>query len=584
MGSSVTGRLLALAPRARARVKLLVVLSLVITATFVGQGILVARVLAVLFGGGTVGSVVPHVGGIAGLMFARGIVLAWREAAAFDAASLVKEATRQRLVAKLFELGPGWLQRARTGDVQSTLVDGVETLDAYIGRYVPQAVAAVIGATVVTAYVIVLDPLVGSIILACGVLVPIVPVLSRRVLDTRNKPWWGAYKGLHSENLDALQGMVTLKAFNASGRRGDDLARRSEAFCRDSIRLMFVVIAYVGVVGLLVGIGTAFAVGIGSLRRAGGDVTTLELLTILLLTRECFRPLHDLQNAFHAAYSARPACTAIFELLDARPEVAGLADASERHHGVAAPAAAGPPRLVFDDVTFAYRERAEPALDRFTLDIAPGERVAVVGRSGAGKTTIVSLLLRFFELEGGRITLAGHDIAGLPLEELRAQVAVVSQDTYLFHETVRHNLALGRAGASAAELEAAARSAQAHDFIAALPDGYETVIGERGLKLSGGERQRIAIARALLKDAPVLVLDEATSSVDAANEAAIHEALDTLTRGRTTLVIAHRLSTVRNADRIVVLDAGQVVEVGAHDALVTVRGAYARLVAAQGGA
>lgn len=296
MGSGLTARLLAIAPRAKPRMVLLVVLSLVITATFVGQGVLVARVLAAIFGGESVGSVVPHVGGIAGLTVLRAVVLAWREAAAFDASSLVKEAVRQRLVAKLFELGPGWLQRARTGDVQSTLVDGVETLDAFIGRYLPQAVAAVIGASAVTAYVIVLDPLVGTIILACGVLVPVVPVLSRRVLDTRNKPWWTAYKGLYSENLDALQGMATLKAFNASGRRGDDLARRSEAFCRDSIRLMYVVIAYVGVVGLLVGIGTAFAVGVGSLRRAGGEVTTLELLTILLLTRECFRPLHDLQT------------------------------------------------------------------------------------------------------------------------------------------------------------------------------------------------------------------------------------------------------------------------------------------------
>jgi len=213
--------------------------------------------------------------------------------------------------------------------------------------------------------------------------------------------------------------------------------------------------------------------------------------------------------------------------------------------------------------------------------VAPGERVALVGRSGAGKTTVVSLLLRFFDGYEGRITVDGRDIRDLALAELRALIAVVAQDTYLFHGSVRRNLQLARADAGDAELVAAARAARAHDVISALPQGYDTIVGERGLKLSGGQRQRVAIARALLKDAPILVLDEATSSIDAANESGIQRALDELTRGRTTLVIAHRLSTVRSADRIVVLDAGRVVEVGAHDALLAGRGAYADLLAAQ---
>jgi ABC-type multidrug transport system fused ATPase/permease subunit len=207
-----------------------------------------------------------------------------------------------------------------------------------------------------------------------------------------------------------------------------------------------------------------------------------------------------------------------------------------------------------------------------------------VGRSGAGKTTVVSLLLRFFDPQGGRVLVGGVDVRDLSLDALRSMVAVVSQDTYLFHGTVRHNLQLGRPEADDAALEAAARAANAHDFIAALPLGYDTVVGERGMRLSGGERQRIAIARALLRDAPILVLDEATSSIDAANESEIHAALDRLTAGRTTLVIAHRLSTVRGADRIVLLDAGRAVEDGAHDALLAARGPYAQLVAAQEGA
>ena len=196
---------------------------------------------------------------------------------------------------------------------------------------------------------------------------------------------------------------------------------------------------------------------------------------------------------------------------------------------------------------------------------------------------MVSLLLGFFELQLGQILVGGRDLRQLPLDELRSLVGVVAQDTYLFHASVRDNLLLARPGAGQAELEAAARAARAHEFIGALPDGYDTVVGERGLKLSGGERQRVAIARALLKDAPILVLDEPTSSVDAANEARIQVALDELTRGRTTLVIAHRLSTVRSADRIVVMEAGRVTEAGEHASLLARGGAYARLVAAQAG-
>ncbi len=235
----------------------------------------------------------------------------------------------------------------------------------------------------------------------------------------------------------------------------------------------------------------------------------------------------------------------------------------------------------FIDVSFAYRERSEPALSGFSLRVAPGERVALVGRSGSGKTTVVSLLLRFFELDEGRILVGGRDIRDLALSQLRALVSVVAQDTYLFHGSVRDNLLVGRADADDHAIEAAARAARAHEFIRELPNGYDTVIGERGLKLSGGERQRIAIARALLKDAPILVLDEPTSSVDAANEAEIQHALDRLSRGRATLVIAHRLSTVRDADRILVLGAGRVLEEGSHQSLFDAQGAYAQLVAAQ---
>ncbi|MFI7134065.1 ABC transporter ATP-binding protein [Nonomuraea sp. NPDC050153] len=567
-------RLLALSPSIRWRLAGLVMLLLSITATYVGQGILVAQALSRIFAGQGPGSIVWLVAAVVALQLARSIALAVRDGVALRTSGAVKAELRRRLTAKLLRLGPAHAQRGRTGSTQTTLVDSIETADAYVGKFLPQVIAAILGAIAVTAYLFTLDPLVGAVVLACALLMPVLPLVSDRVLRGRNAAWFRSYKGMYAENLDALQGMATLKAFNASGRRGAELGRLAEQFCRDSIRLMAIVIGYVGGVAFIIGLGTAVALGTGALRLAAGELTVTELLIILLLTAESFRPLKELEAAYHSSYNAVPSLKAVFEILDT----------PEPTQGSTALSLAGPPSLTFDDVLFSYPGRDRPALDHFSLDIAPGERVALVGRSGAGKTTVAALLLRFFDPSGGRVTVNGIDVHDLPLNRLRALVAVVSQDTYLFHGTVRRNLALARPDATADQLEAAARAAQAHDFISALPDGYDTVVGERGLKLSGGERQRIAIARALLKDAPILVLDEATSSVDAANEAAIQHALDTLSGGRTTLMIAHRLSTVQAADRVIVMADGRIQEAGPPSELLAGQGAYARLVAAQNGA
>jgi ATP-binding cassette subfamily B protein len=254
-------------------------------------------------------------------------------------------------------------------------------------------------------------------------------------------------------------------------------------------------------------------------------------------------------------------------------------------HDPAAPAALPRPvqgAIAFHAVRFRYPARPEvSALDGVELNIRPGETVALVGPSGAGKTTVFQLLLRFYDPSAGRITIDGTDIATLSRADFRRAIALVPQDPVIFAASARDNIRFGRPGATDAEVEAAAKAAAAHDFLSALPQGYDTFVGERGVMLSGGQRQRIAIARAILRDAPILLLDEATSALDAESERAVQVAVDRLARGRTTLIVAHRLATVKRADRIVVFDAGRVVAQGTHDALVAQGGLYARLARLQ---
>ena len=331
------------------------------------------------------------------------------------------------------------------------------------------------------------------------------------------------------------------------------LADKARALSDSTFLVLGTSILTRGITDLGCAFGAAAALALGAYRVRHGEMSLEALLIVLMAGTEIFRPLRDLRTVLHQGLTGQAAAAGINALLDEPITAPALALPSRRERpgsGIADPLH---PSIAFDAVGFAYPGGRRAAHQGLSFSIAAGERVGIVGPSGSGKSTIVRLLLRLHDPQSGTIRIGGQDLRALDPEAVRRMIAVVAQDTYLFHGTIEDNLRLGRPDASEADLIAAARAANAHDFIEALPDGYQTVIGERGARLSGGQRQRIAIARALLRDAPILVLDEALSSVDAENEAVIQQALDRLMAGRTTLILAHRLSSVINADRILVL-------------------------------
>ncbi len=514
---------------------------------------------------------------VALLIVARGVFQYWQNAYAHHTSSIVKIRIRKFLYDHCLNLGPGHFDQRRTGGIMLTLGDGVEALETFYGKYLPQFIVSVLAPIAIFIFMAILDVWMGVIFLGFALFATVVPAIFHRWNRSSSLKRFQSYGDLGAEFLDSVQGLGTLKAFGQGRRRGELLAQRARHLYRSTMGVLAANIATGGVTVLGISAGAAVALGVGALRVESGDVEIRTLLIVMMFGVEVFKPLRELTMLYHEGMLAMASSQSIFALLDTKGEIVDpKSPAITSKDGTPLR-----PEIQFENVSFGYDESRGLALEEVSFTLGAEEKLGVVGPSGAGKSTIVWLIYRFFDPQKGRVLLGGHDLRELPLELLRDQVAVVTQDTYLFNGTVAENLRFGKPGASLEQLEAAARAANAHDFIMQLPQGYDTVVGERAVRLSGGQRQRIAIARALLKDAPILVLDEAMSSVDAENEALIQEALDRLKEGRTTLIIAHRLSSVVDADRILVLEKGRLVETGSHDELVNGSGVYAQLMANQ---
>ena len=483
---------------------------------------------------------------------------------------------RTELVSHLHRMPLSFFTGTKTGEIMNRVSSDVDNIDNVVTGTLTSIVTnvVVIASTLVAMFFWNWRLALLSIAIVPLMIFPLGPV-GRRMYDIRKKTREkrDQIESITQETL-SISGITLIKSFAREAYERSRFYDVGTRLMQLEIDLAMVGRWFLASVTAMVIVGPALVwFGGGWYAIAGGLQVGVIVAFVSFIQGRLYGPAAALAGIQVQIVSALAVFERIFDYLDMRPEEYAPKGA------ISLPGVRGD--IVFDDVTFAYDGSSREVLDGVSFRVASGEAVAFVGPSGAGKTTITQLVPRFYDPKSGRVLVDGHDVRTVDLESLRRDVGIVTQETYLFHDTIGNNLRYGKQDATDAELQAAARAANIHDFIASLPDRYDTVVGERGHKLSGGERQRLAIARVLLKDPRILILDEATSSLDSENEAAIQAALVTAMRGRTSLVIAHRLSTILAADKIFVVDAGRIVETGRHAELLARGGLYSRLYRTQ---
>jgi thiol reductant ABC exporter CydD subunit len=509
------------------------------------QATLLAWIVAQAFAGASLADVSSELG-VLGVVFAGRAALTWGfEVAGRRAASSVLSGLRLGLIERRLRHEPTALDGTEAGEITASAVQGVDSLEAYFARYLPQVVLAVTVPLAVLAWVVRIDAASAGVMLLTLPLVPVFMWLIGRYTAERTREQWEALRLLSTHFLDVVRGLPTLRAFNRSRAQMAVIAEVSDGYRRRTMATLRVGFLSGAVLELAATLGVALVAVTVGVRLADGGLGLQAGLTMLVLAPELYLPLRQLAAQFHASADGLAVAERMLTLLDAP------ASAPRGGRLIAPSPAEAPVRL--EQVSFAYPSRPNLVLDRLDLELEPGETVALVGPSGAGKTTVASLLLRFAEPSAGRITAGGIDLADCRTEPWRRLIAWVPQRPTVFRGTAAENIRLGDPGASELRIRDAAALAGADRFISALPSGYDTLLGDGGRPLSAGERRRVALARAFVRDAPLVILDEPTADLDRTSAEVVAEAIERLRVGRTVLLIAHRPELVQRADRIVAL-------------------------------
>ena len=507
-------------------------------------------------------------------LFIRASLIKYQEYFLKKYAAKVKNEIRSQILDKIMVLGPAFKNDQRTGNLQSLITDGVESLEAFLTQYIPQIAVVVFTTIFFTTFMCRLDRTVGLLLLFVSAVTVIVPHVFMPAVSDVMVLYWKEYAQLNAQYIDDMQGMSTLKSLGVSKKEGKRLKAQAIGFAAESMRNLGISLSDSTLITICITAGTSISILLSAIHVAQGKISYAILIQVLFLAGECLRPMNDLSVYWHNSYTGLSVAEDLLYVLDY--PVSEKSKENLQNTGIGKK-----PEIVLQNLSFQYEKDGADVLKNVDMVFKSGKVTAIAGKSGSGKSTIVNLLLGFYETEKNRIQIDGKTLESFEPDYLRSQISVVFQDSFLFYGTVKDNIRMARPEASDAEIMQAAMSANAHEFIVNLPNGYDTLVGERGATLSGGERQRIAIARAILKNAPILILDEATSSVDCKNEQEIQNALKEAMKDRTTLVIAHRMTTIEDADRIYVMQNGCVEGCGTHEELLQKDQIYQNLVRAQ---